>query len=113
MKFKSMLKDKRGVFGLPAVQAFFATILGIAILAFVILVIMYNLSASTVLPTDSLASNQSIAILGNVSSGMTAFFGAISPVWSILAILVIILVLVVLVRIVQAPMSGNSGQTQL
>ena len=104
MKLKSLLKkDKRGVFGLNAVQSFFSIILGIALLAYVIVVIMGTLSDASILSENSLADNQTKAILGNVSEGITGFFSAINPVYSILAVLVIILVLVVLVRVVQNP----------
>lgn len=105
-KFK---KDKKGVFGLNAIQAFFATILGIALLAYVIVVIMGTLQSATILTANSLADNQTDYILGNVSNGITGFFSSISPVYAILAILVIILVLVVLVRVVQAP-QGSTPQ---
>jgi predicted neutral ceramidase superfamily lipid hydrolase len=46
---KSLLKDKRGVFGLTAVQAFFAIILGVALLAYVIVIIMGTLQEATIL----------------------------------------------------------------
>ena len=106
MSFKTMMKDKKGVFGLTAVQQFFAVILGISLLAYVIVIIMGTLSSATIVPTGSLAANQTNSILANVSTGITSFFGAINPVYAILAILVIILVLVVLVRVVQAPAGG-------
>ena len=99
-KFK---KDEKGVFGLTAVQQFFVIILGIALLAYVIVIIMGTLSAADILEDGSLAQNQTDFILGNVSEGVTGFFSSISPVYAILAVLVIILVLVVLVRVVQAP----------
>jgi len=99
--------NKKGVFGLNAIQSFFATILGIALLAYVIVIIMGVLSTSNVVATGTLAYNQTQSILGNVSNGVTGFFSAINPVYAILAVLVIILVLVVLVRVVQAPNSGN------
>jgi hypothetical protein len=47
---KNFLKDKRGVFGLTAVQTFFAVILGIALLAYVIVIIMGTLGGTTILP---------------------------------------------------------------
>ena len=49
MNFKRLLKDKKGVFGLTAVQAFFAIILGIALLAYVIVIIMGTLSGTAIL----------------------------------------------------------------
>jgi TRAP-type C4-dicarboxylate transport system permease small subunit len=101
------LMNKKGVFGLTAVQQFFAIILGIALLAYVIVIIMGTLSQAHIAGTGTIADNQTSAILTNVSTGITSFFGSITPVYAILAVLVIILVLVVLVRVVQAP-SGSS-----
>ena len=106
---KSLLKDKKGIFGLNAVQSFFSVILGIALLAYVIVIIMGTLQSASIVTAGSTAANQTTSILNNVSSGITSFFGAINPVYAILAVLVIILVLVVLVRVVQAP-AGSTPQ---
>ena len=103
-------KDKRGIFGLTAIQQFFVVILGIALLAYVMVVIMGTLGQANILTAGTTAANQSGYILANVSSGVTGFFSAINPVYAILAVLVIILVLVVLVRVVSAPTSGGSPQ---
>lgn len=105
MNYKKFMKDTRAVFGLSSVQQFFAIILGVALLAYVIVVIMGTLNSSSILTTGSLEKNQTTAILGNVSTGITGFFSSINPVYAILAILVIILILVVLVRVV----SGGTG----
>ena len=107
---KRFVKDKAAVFGLTSVQQFFAVILGIALLAYVIVVIMGTLSSSSILTTGSLAKNQTDYILTNVSTGITSFFTSINPVYAILAILVIILVLVVLVRVVTGGTGGGSPQ---
>jgi uncharacterized membrane protein len=110
MDFRKLAKDKKGVFGLNAVQSFFASILGIALLAFIIVIIMGVLQGAHIVTAYSTADNQSTQILGNVSAGITGFFGSITPVYAILAVLVIILVLVVLVRVVQTPTGGNQPQ---
>jgi hypothetical protein len=110
MKLKSLRRNKKGVFGLTAIQSFFAIILGIALLAYVIVIIMGTLSQAHIAGTGTVADNQTTNILANVSSGITSFFSSISPVYAILAVLVIILVLVVLVRVVQAPSGSNSPQ---
>ena len=107
---KSLIKNKKGVFGLTSVQAFFAIILGIALLAYVIVVIMGTLQTSNVVAAGTLAANQTTVILQNVSAGITSFFSSITPVYAILAILVIILVLVVLVRVVSGGQSGTPTQ---
>lgn len=108
MKIKNILKNKKGVFGLNAVQSFFAVILGIALLAYVIVIIMGTLSTSNIVASGTTAYNNTQYILNNVSSGVTGFFSSINPVYAILAVLVIILILVVLVRVVQSPNSGGS-----
>lgn len=55
-------KDKKGVFGLTAIQTFFSIILGIALLAYVIVIIMGTLGDNaTILPLGSYtAVNESI-----------------------------------------------------
>jgi len=103
-KFKN---DEKGVYGLDSVTAFFSAILGLAILAFVIVIIMGSLQNSNVLTANSLAANQTNFLLGNVSAGVTGFFSSINPVYAILAVLVIILVLVVLIKVVQPSQSGQ------
>lgn len=116
MKFleamKKYIKDTAAVFGLTSVQAFFAIILGVALLAYVIVIIMGTLSSSSIVATGSLAANQTNQILTNVSTGITGFFSSINPVYAILAVLVIILVLVVLVRVVTSG-TGGGGTPQL
>jgi hypothetical protein len=102
---KKISMKKKGVFGLTSVQAFFAIILGVALLAYVIVVIMGTLNSSSILTSGTLEKNQTTNILMNVSGGISSFFASINPVYAILAILVIILVLVVLVRVV----SGSTG----
>jgi len=109
-KLRKLSKDRKGVFGLTAVQSFFGIILGIALLAYVIVVIMGTLQGADILTANSLESNQTGFILGNVSTGVAGFFSSINPVYAILAVLVIILVLVVLVRVVQSPNAAGTPQ---
>jgi uncharacterized membrane protein len=55
------LKDKKGVFGLTAVQSFFAIILGIALLAYVIVIILGTLGGTAILPQSSTSvTNESV-----------------------------------------------------
>lgn len=110
-KLSDYKKDKKGIFGLTAIQQFFVVILGLALLAYVIVIIMGTLQSANIVPSGSVAANQTQNILLNVSTGVTSFFSAINPVYAILAVLVIILVLVVLVRVVSAP--GASANPQL
>ena len=112
MSLRKLAKDKKAVFGLTSVQQFFAIILGIALLGYVIVVIMGTLSDASILTAGSDADNQTKNILNNVSEGITSFFSSINPVYAILAILVIILILIVLVRVVTGGTAGG-GTPQL
>jgi len=53
MNIKKFNKNKKGVFGLTAVQAFFGIILGIALLAYVIVIIMGTLGGTTILTSST------------------------------------------------------------
>jgi len=114
MKMKELMskfrKDEKGVFGLTAVEAFFVSILGIALLAYVIVIVMGTLADADIVESGSTADNQTQFILGNVSEGVTGFFSSINPVYAILAVLVIILILVVLVRVVKTPAGSAAPQ---
>jgi len=73
MNFKKLLKDKKGVFGLTAVQMFFATVLGIALLAFVIVIIMGSISDTTILSQSSAdVINESVATVLNSTASSVA-----------------------------------------
>ena len=50
---QKLLKNKKGVFGLPAIQSFFAIILAIALLGYIIVVIMGVLGGTTILEKNS------------------------------------------------------------
>lgn len=54
---KKFSEDKQGVFGLTSVQAFFAIVLGLTLLAYVIIVIMGTLSNSVILPSGTLSAS--------------------------------------------------------
>jgi thiosulfate reductase cytochrome b subunit len=109
-RLKKIQMNRKGVFGLTSVQQFFAIILGVALLAYVIVVIMGTLQSSSILTAGSNAANQTDNILLNVSDGVTSFFSSINPVYAILAILVIILILIVLVRVVTGGTGGGTPQ---
>ena len=82
--FKSLKKlssDKKGVFGLTAVQQFFAVILGLALLAYVIVVIMGTLSGASIMPqTGTTVVNETTGaavteVAGTVAGSATQFNG--------------------------------------
>ena len=48
MEYKKFIKNRKGIFGLDSVKAFFTVLLGLALLTFVIIVIMGTLEDSNV-----------------------------------------------------------------
>jgi len=70
--FKKLNKDKRGIFGLNAVQQFFVLILAIALLAYVIVIIFGSLDQTTILVQDSgrAVANQTLTL--NTTGGWIA-----------------------------------------
>ena len=66
---KSLLKDKKGIFGLNAVQSFFSVILGIALLAYVIVIIMGTLSGTTILSsaTGAITNNRTVSAVSDAA----------------------------------------------
>ena len=90
-KKKHVRMNSRGVFGLNAIQQFFVILLGVALLAYVIVIIMGSLQGSTILPyasgsianettngTQNPFANQTGYILGivnaaNSPSGLSGF----------------------------------------
>jgi uncharacterized membrane protein len=74
---KTLKNDKKGMFGLNAVQSFFAIILGIALLAYVIVIIMGTLGTSTIVPQNTLSTTVINESLGKATpTGITLTTGA-------------------------------------
>jgi hypothetical protein len=84
MKLK---KDKRGVFGLTAIQQFFAIILAVALLAYIIIIVMGVLGGTTILTsTTGSVTNESGYLnatgytLGQAS--LSGFVPSITSIWN-------------------------------
>lgn len=100
-KFRKERKmNKKGVFGLTAVNSFIVLLLSVALLAYIVITIMGVLLGANIIQSNATGYNESKAVLTSVSSGISTFFTAINPVYSILAVMIIILVLIVIVKIV-------------
>jgi hypothetical protein len=65
-------KDKRGVFGLTAVQSFFAIVLGLALLAYVIIVIMGTLGGTAIIPKFTGTYFNDTVVINNTGVFLTA-----------------------------------------
>lgn len=67
MNCKDLERDNRGVFGLDSVKVFFAILLGLALLAYVIVVIMGTLSNSELVPIHTLSGGATFNESGNIN----------------------------------------------
>ena len=81
----SLRKNKRGVFGLISVQQFFAIILGIALLAYVIVVIAGTLQSATILADTrtTFTSEKLTAVSSNTSRDFVCISYPGNPVCTI------------------------------
>jgi hypothetical protein len=74
---KNFRKEKKGVFGLTAIQQFFVVILGLALLAYVIVIILGTLNTSQILSLSSdSVTNESITMNTTVP-GVLAYSGVL------------------------------------
>ena len=74
MNNKKLMKDRKGVFGLSAVQAFFVRILALGLLAYVIVVIMGTLSGTNIIGSSSTSAvNESGAGASIVFANATGY----------------------------------------
>lgn len=71
METKKLIKDKKGIFGLNAVQAFFAIILAIGLLAYVIVIIMGTLQDADILTMGTQSIYEEIGAINTTGNTFT------------------------------------------
>lgn len=69
---KEFLKDKKGVFGLTSVQAFFVIILSISILAYVIVIVLGSLGGTTILSRATTTTYNQTGWINGTSYNLSA-----------------------------------------
>lgn len=99
-KLKVEEEQEEESFGLFNPASFVTTMMGLAIIVFVVVIVMGT--SQTVLSADSSAYNSINIIVSNVLSGVTGFFSSATPFFAIFAVLIIILALVVMVIVVSS-----------
>ena len=82
------------------------TFLVLAVIGVAVLLALTSLQNANIFTTGSAAENNSNAIIGNVSSGLTTFFGSTGTIFSILIVVVIILAISIIIWAV-----GRFGQS--
>jgi len=102
MKFE----NRNGVLGLDTAKQVMITFLVLAVIGVAVLLALTSLQNANIFTSGSTAENNSNAIIGNVSSGLTTFFASTGTIFSILIVVVIILAISIIIWAV-----GRFGQT--
>jgi len=108
LKFR---KDKRGVLGLETVKAVMITFMILAVLGVSIVIALVSLRDSGVVTAGTSESNQTTAIIENVTAATSSFFSNTSTIYSILVVVVIILAIAIIIAVVTRFGGGRSTAT--
>ena len=100
--------NKKGILGLDTVKAVMLALLGLAVIAVAVLIVLDALGDTT---SDSSVSGNISVITSNITEGVTSFFGNIPTFFTLLAVVVIILIISIV--IVAVNRFGGAGQAGL
>jgi hypothetical protein len=98
--------NRNGVLGLDTAKQVMITFLVLAVIGVAVLLALTSLQNANIFTAGSLAENNSNAIIGNVSNGLTTFFASTGTIFSILIVVVIILAISIIIWAV-----GRFGQS--
>lgn len=104
-----MIKNKRGQLALDVVEGVVLKVLIIAILGVAVILALTTLSNSNIFTPLSAGANSTSQITGNVSDGVTSFFGSIGTVFSILLAVVLISAVAIIVLVVRRFAGSGTG----
>ena len=106
---KSLIKKKRSILGLETVKAFIVVMLSLAIIAVVTLVVLGAIQSANISgDVNGTIYRQTGSVIGNVSEGITGFFGNTTTYFALLGVVVIILIISLVVVVVNR--FGGGGQ---
>lgn len=97
--------NRNGVLGLDTAKQVMITFLVLAVVGVAVLLALTSLQNANIFETGSQAANDTNSIVGNVSGGLTTFFGSTGTIFSILVVVVIILAISIIIWAV-----GRFGQ---
>lgn len=104
-KEKMQFKNRNGVLGLDTTKQVMVTFLILAVTGVAVLLALTSLQNANIFAANSLGANATASIVGNVSTGLTTFFGSTGTIFSILVVVVIILAISIIIWAV-----GRFGQ---
>ena len=106
MEIKSILKKKRAVLGLDTAKLFVLAILSLVIISVVTLIVLNSLRDATT--AGSYAYNESDALIGNTSDGLTDFFEDAGTWFTLIGVVIVILIISVVIVVVNRMGGGGS-----
>lgn len=85
---KKLLKDTKAIFGLNAVQTFFSVVLGIALLAYIIVIIMGILGGTTILSSvaGTVTNQRTTSVVTETSQQLPTVVGYNNPICSLTSV---------------------------
>ena len=99
-------KQRNGVLGLETAKQVMVTFLVLAVTGVAVLLALTSLQNANIFEANSSGANATSYITGNVSNGLTTFFGSTGTIFSILIVVVIILAISIIIWAV-----GRFGQS--
>lgn len=99
-------KNRNAVLGLETAKNVMTTFLILAVTGVAVILALVSLQNANIFTDNSMGSNATESIIGNVSGGLTTFFGSTGTIFSILIVVVIILAISIIIWAV-----GRFGQS--
>lgn len=106
MKNTMKYMNKKGILGLDTVKAVMLALLGLAVIAVAVLIVIDALGDTS---SDAGVAGNISLIQNNISAGITDFFGNIPTFFTLLAVVVIILIISIVIVAVNRFGTGQSG----
>lgn len=93
---KKLFSKKRGVMGLDTAKAFVIGLLSLVLIGVVTMIVLVQLGATSIVSAD----NDTQAVVGNATSGLSDFYSNITVWLSLLGVVIIILIIAAVVAVV-------------
>jgi len=108
-----MLKNKfRGVLGLDIARSVIIFLLILAVTAIAVFLALVSLQNSNIFVAESQAANDTDQIIGNITTGTTAFFSYV-PTWMILLAVVVLIAIVAIIIVAVSRFEGGGRGVSL
>jgi len=98
----------KGILGLDVARSVIIFLLILAVTAIAVFLALVSLQDSNIFTDGTQAANDTDAIIGNITSGTTAFFSYV-PTWMVLLAVVVLIAIVAIIIVAVSRFEGASG----